>query len=93
MEPCPLCGYVKAPVAELVRVVQTCSACPSQWDGWTATGDYVYMRYRWGQGTAKSERHGYIAEFYHGDALDGFITLDEFLKLANIRLAEDADVY
>ena len=27
----------------------TCSACPSQWEGKTLTGDHVYIRYRWGQ--------------------------------------------
>ncbi|GAA3267866.1 hypothetical protein [Streptomyces labedae] len=34
----------------LVRVVRTCSAHPSQWDAWTAEGQYLYLRYRHGEG-------------------------------------------
>lgn len=39
----------------LVRVVQTSSACPSQWDAWDADGNYYYLRYRHAHGTV--ERH------------------------------------
>ncbi|WP_405835425.1 hypothetical protein OG528_01245 [Streptomyces platensis] len=39
----------------LVRVVQTRSAHPSQWDAWTAEGQYLYLRYRDGEGCV--ERH------------------------------------
>ncbi len=28
--------------------IQTCSACPSQWDIYTEDGEYIYARYRWG---------------------------------------------
>lgn len=35
---------------KLRRVVQTCSAYPSQWDAWTADGQYLYLRYRHGEG-------------------------------------------
>lgn len=29
--------------------IQTCSACPSQWDIYTDEGEYIYARYRWGR--------------------------------------------
>ncbi len=32
----------------ITRLVQTCEACPSQWDGWDAEGNYYYFRYRHG---------------------------------------------
>lgn len=27
----------------LARVVQTCGACPSQWNAWTTSGQYLYL--------------------------------------------------
>ncbi len=30
------------------NLVQTCDACPSQWDAETEDGRNVYIRYRWG---------------------------------------------
>ncbi len=33
---------------ELTDLVQTCSACPSQWEGRTADGQVLYVRYRFG---------------------------------------------
>lgn len=35
----------------ITKAVQTCTACPSQWDAWTLEGQYLYLRYRGGQGT------------------------------------------
>lgn len=32
----------------ITKLEQTCAACPSQWEGKTSDGDYVYIRYRWG---------------------------------------------
>lgn len=32
----------------LTKMIQTCGACPSQWDGWDANGTYYHFRYRWG---------------------------------------------
>jgi hypothetical protein len=100
----------------IVRAVQTCQACPSQWDAWDADGNYYYLRYRSGCGSVtqyKSEnwagapwvenpdesRPGWakrantefiadIAEFVHGDPLDGSITLEEFAALAGMSLSD-----
>ena len=27
---------------------QTCESCPSQWEGRTDDGQFIYIRYRWG---------------------------------------------
>ena len=32
----------------IVKMVETCGGCPSQWDGWDGDGVYYYFRYRWG---------------------------------------------
>ncbi|MCA1480782.1 hypothetical protein, partial [Bradyrhizobium sp. NBAIM08] len=37
---------------QIVRLEQTCGACPSQWEGVTDDGRVVYIRYRWGALTA-----------------------------------------
>lgn len=88
----------------LVRVVQTCRACPSQWDAWDETGQYYYLRYRGGRGTAETAASvadygdldtaamASVANFNHGDPLDGSLSLHEFLTLAGMRLAPDASV-
>ncbi|MEU3601901.1 hypothetical protein ABZ714_24735 [Streptomyces sp. NPDC006798] len=49
-------GAVEAHLHEdvtLARVVQTSGSCPSQWDAWTTTGQYLYLRYRHGEGTVE----------------------------------------
>jgi len=32
----------------VIKIDQTCGACPSQWEGKTVDGKEVYVRYRWG---------------------------------------------
>jgi hypothetical protein len=83
----------------LVRVVQTCIACPSQWDGWDEDGNYYYLRYRSGHGSvrryrtanwADSDDDEYvetISEFDYGHPLGGCIDLAGFARLAGIALA------
>lgn len=85
----PMGTYVSLPawdascVIEVIRVVQTCTACPSQWDAWTPTGEYVYVRYRHGwlsvdvDGVEKFGMH-------HGHHLDGCMTWEEVLALTPI---------
>ena len=78
----------------IVKAIQTSGACPSQWDAWTDSGEYVYLRYRHGYGYAKTYADGYddpgagniIASFEYGDSLDGFITLQDFCEKAYIQL-------
>lgn len=87
----------------IARVVQTCSAIPSQWNAWTIGGQYLYLRYRSGIGTVDaydtedSEQwrrtpDGAIARFDTGDRLDGEIGLAEFCARTGLQLADDAEV-
>jgi hypothetical protein len=90
------------PRTVLVRVVETCSACPSQWDAWTATGQYLYLRYRSGIGTVEAQPSPDpdtwdldkepIVEWNTGGRLDGCIDLSDFLDAAGLALAPDAEV-
>jgi hypothetical protein len=86
----------------LARVVETCSACPSQWDAWTATGQYLYLRYRFGIGTVDTydstdcetwtrPPDGEVARFGES-SLDGDINLADFLQATGLQLAPDAEV-
>ncbi len=84
----------------IVRVVQTSFACPSQWDAWTDTGQYLYLRYRHGIGTVEAfddpdlltgANNGPLIEFTHGNNLDGVIDLEQFVALAGLTLSEGAD--
>ncbi|MEU8679333.1 hypothetical protein [Streptomyces sp. NPDC048560] len=88
-----------------VRVVQTCCAFPSQWDAWTADGQYLHLRYRHGEG--RVERHpdpgtdapdswnSGLSELLveWDDGTDGgLISLDAFLAAAGLTLAPGASV-
>ncbi|MGA5314113.1 hypothetical protein ACPCTK_08320 [Streptomyces pseudogriseolus] len=89
----------------LVRVVRTCSAHPSQWDAWTADGQYLYLRYRHGEG--RVERHPgpdvdtpeswnaglstVLAEWDDGTG-GGAIGLEDFCAAAGLTLAPGAAV-
>lgn len=91
---------------QLARVVQTLIACPSQWDAWTTSGEYLYLRYRFGRGTVDAYGgsdldtwarvpDGRIAQFGEGWAvrsMDGEITLAEFCERAGLVLAPGAEV-
>lgn len=33
----------------IIQIDRTCTACPSQWDAWTDSDEYVYIRYRSGR--------------------------------------------
>lgn len=88
--------------AALARVVQTCWACPAQWDAWTTTGQYLYLRYRFGCGTVDAYDNdnsntwadfptGRIASFGE-NSMDGSITLADFLTAAGLQLAPGAVV-
>lgn len=80
----------------IVRTFQTCRACPSQWDAWDDEGNYWYLRYRHGRGTAEtqpspdwsqwSDKPPEIAFKTDYGHLDGYIGLDEFAARAGILL-------
>jgi hypothetical protein len=68
----------------IVKAVQTCWACPSQWDAWTDDGLHLFLHYRHGFGTVTTEHGTRIAEFEYGDW--GFIELPEFAEKAHLVL-------
>jgi hypothetical protein len=72
----------------LVKTVETCSACPSQWDAWDADGGYWYLRFRHGRGTMGRD---YITDALSFEAIElgGVITLDEFCRRIGVTLAPE----
>ncbi|AUG81981.1 hypothetical protein CFP65_7400 [Kitasatospora sp. MMS16-BH015] len=99
-------GTVEAHLHEdvtLARVVQTCGGFPSQWDAWTTTGQYLYLRYRHGEGTVEQYPNE-DADTWDGEESriwtswddgtnSGRIDLTEFLTTAGLRLAPGAEVH
>jgi hypothetical protein len=81
----------------LVRVIRTCTACPSQWDAWDLDGNYWYLRYRHSHGTAERQpgpdwttwdRTVPNIEFdTDRGPHDGEIGIEEFCRLAGLNLA------
>jgi len=66
---------------------QTCSACPSQWEGKLADGRWLYVRYRWGNlrvgigedwpTAIMNSSHRPIIDEDLGDDLAGVLTTEE----------------
>jgi len=87
----------------IARVIQTCLACPSQWDAWTPDGQYLYLRYRFGIGTVETHDSpdvdtwdliddAVLLEFGDGLASNNYdceIGLEEFCERAGLLLADD----
>lgn len=79
----------------------TCGACPSQWEGRTTDGEYVYIRFRWGFLSAgigpslddaivpgASQRRGRtIYAEQVSDGLDGSMTTDRMLELTGLEMS------
>lgn len=82
----------------IIRAVQTCSAAPAQWDAWTASGQYLYLRYRHGIGTVEVHdtsdprtwpHHVEPLIRFESDLGNGLsIELTEFAELAGLTLAD-----
>ncbi|GJF32704.1 hypothetical protein KNE206_54040 [Kitasatospora sp. NE20-6] len=94
-------GAVEAHLHEdltLARVVQTCGGCPSQWDVW-----YLYLRYRHGEGTVEQHpsedtdtwdgEESSLWTSWDDGTNGGSIELADFLAMAGLRLAPDAEVH
>lgn len=82
----------------IARAIETCAGRPAQWDAWTDTGQYLYLRYRWGRGTVDAYDDqdpdtwgrvpdGRVAEFQDEDEWAGEITLERFCARAGLHLA------
>ncbi|MDX3429691.1 hypothetical protein OG810_29010 [Streptomyces sp. NBC_01693] len=87
----------------LAQVVRTCPASPSQWDAWTTDGQYLYLRYRHGEGSVDQHPSEDTDTWDVGDGSrlltlwddgtdGGKIALPDFLAAAGLRLAPDAEV-
>ena len=73
---------------KIKELFHTCPACPSQWEGKTVDGGYIYVRYRWGRltiGVAKSFPAAVwetnIVNTQIGDSLDGMLPYEELIEL------------
>jgi len=76
----------------VVELEQTCDGCPAQWQGRTADGRYVYVRYRWGWlqvgfGATFDEAIGdeTILERL-GGSYDGYLTYEELREATSFRV-------
>lgn len=79
----------------------TCSACPSQWEGYTEDGRFVYIRYRYGGlgvDIAPSEpewcagNRETILFKELGGALDGVLSTEDMIRATRgvIRFSDEA---
>jgi len=71
----------------ILRLTNTCNACPAQWEGWLNDGRAIYIRYRWGYLSVRvsEEATKDIADAVSGNeiygrrighGLDGFMDYD-----------------
>lgn len=74
------------------KVVQTCVACPSQWDVWDEDGVFYYIRYRGGRGTILKDNYETLVFQWEGpDGLDGYISWAELMELCELFDDSDAE--
>lgn len=80
---------------KVVNCYQTCTACPSQWEGTIEGGDALYIRYRsgrlavsvgptlddavWPDGTTGH----YLLQIDHGDDLAGYMNTQTMQRLTS----------
>lgn len=73
---------------KVATLIQTCSACPSQWDLITESGKEFYIRYRWGNLSVSMRDHGDYNLIYsrrHGDSCDGLMSSSELIKILSTK--------
>jgi len=73
----------------IIKLIETCSACPTQYEGLTDNGKIVYIRYRWGcltVGVGETLKEALVNTILYkhiGDEFDGFISLENLKKELN----------
>lgn len=82
-------------VIRIARAIQTTDCLPVQWDAWTGTGQYLYLRYRSGVGsitaypspdwTAWDPDTAPLVQ-WDDDSGDNEISLDDFLIASGAEL-------
>lgn len=90
----------------VVRLTKTAEACPSAWEGRTDTGEWVYVRYRWGSLTvgAGATRDEAVARGIWegqggrtvfagelGDRLDSWLSFEELVRATAGTIAWDCE--
>ena len=91
-------GDMAESVITVRALIRTCSSCPSQWEGQTRDGRFVYVRYRWGTlsigiGASREEsinHSGNLLDKELGDHLDGVLEFEQ-LRAATADLIEWPD--
>lgn len=63
----------------IIKLTQTCDACPSQWDAVGANGEDVYIRYRWGKLSVDVDNEPHYYDDC-GESLDGVMSTDDLCK-------------
>jgi hypothetical protein len=63
----------------VAKLRKTSNACPAQWEGETQDGEYIYIRYRWGELSIKVNSETVLEENI-GDALDGVMDEAELMR-------------
>ena len=66
---------------------QTCFACPSQWEGETTDGKYIYIRYRWGYLSVDVDGKE-IFGLHVGSNTGGVMSEKEMLEITGLRYVE-----
>lgn len=65
------------------QLEQTGYACPSQWDGTTTNGEYVYIRFRHGRLTVEVNEELEFIAYPFDDDWSGIISQNEMIDFIN----------
>jgi hypothetical protein len=65
----------------IVKIVRTCSACPSQWDLFADDGTSYYARYRHGYFYCEDSFGKTCATWNSGNSWEGVMSDDEMKKI------------
>lgn len=78
---------------KVVELVQTCDACPAQWDGLLDDGRAIYIRYRWGflevlawptrAQEWDNDVEQTLVEKSYGDEYNGFLMFSTLVELTS----------
>jgi hypothetical protein len=68
----------RAIMINVISCTQTCTACPSQWEGVCSDGRHIYIRFRWG-----------CLTYGLGDTIDDAVT--NSLKCDGIEISDGLD--
>jgi hypothetical protein len=64
---------------QVAKIEQTCTSCPSQFEGTTSDGKYVYARYRFGTLVVEIDNQEILSQTV-GQPLDGYMPYHDIVK-------------